>query len=105
VGTGGCGSGGADVCAARKRHLDTYTSLQDAYSKFKAALDEQPRFDGGSAVLNLKQMIKSCIAHKWDITTGGHNVRLDMVPNEIAADCLAVGRDLLVKETAVLSGG
>jgi hypothetical protein len=50
-------------------------------------------------------MIKACIDHKWGLTTGGHNIRLDMIPNEIDADCLEIGRGLIVKETAVLKGG
>lgn len=93
-----------DVCAVRKRHVDAYASLQGAYQTFRAELSEQTRFDGAAAAQHLGQMIKSCIDHKWDITNGGHNVRLDMVRNEIAADCLALGRDLLIRETAFLKG-
>jgi hypothetical protein len=93
-----------DVCAVRKRHVDAYASLQAAYQKFRAELSQQTRFDGAAATQHLGQMIKSCIDHKWDITTGGHNVRLDMVPNDIAADCLTLGRDLLIRETASLKG-
>lgn len=93
-----------DVCAARKRHVDAYASLQSAYQKFRAELAEQTRFDGASAARHLGQTIKSCIDHKWDITTGGHNIRLDIIPNEIAAECLDLGRDLLNKESAELRG-
>lgn len=93
-----------DVCAMRKRHVDAYAAFQAAYAKLRAALVDQSRLDGAAAAQHLALMIKSCIDHKWGLTTGGHNIRLDMVPNEIAADCLTLGRDLIVKETAFLNG-
>lgn len=49
-------------------------------------------------------MVKSCIEHKWTITTGGHNIGIDMVPNAIDSDCLDIGRALIIKETAFLKG-
>jgi hypothetical protein len=94
-----------DVCASRKRHLDSYAALQGAYQAFRAELADNTRLDGAAAALNLSKMIKACIDHKWGLTTGGHNIRLDMIPNEIDADCLEIGRGLIVKETAVLKGG
>lgn len=35
-----------DVCSYRRKHIDAYESLQAAYSRFRAALSEQTRFDG-----------------------------------------------------------
>lgn len=93
-----------DVCEHRKKHAEAYAALQAAYKDFRAALAPQTRFDGALAVQHLVDMIKSCMEHKWAISTGGHNVGLDMVPNEIATQCLEIGRDLLVKENAYLKG-
>jgi hypothetical protein len=93
-----------DVCAVRKRHADAYAALQAAYAAFRAELAENTRFDGAAAATHLSQMVKSCIEHKWAITTGGHNIGIDMVPNAIDADCLEIGRALIVKETAYLKG-
>lgn len=93
-----------DVCAVRKRHADAYAALQSAYRAFRAEVAVNPRFDGTAAAKHVAQMIKSCIDHKWAISTGGHNIGIDMVPNAIDADCLDVGRDLLTKETAHLKG-
>ncbi|WP_295559156.1 hypothetical protein [uncultured Hyphomicrobium sp.] len=93
-----------DVCEVRKRHADAYAALQKAYQDFRAELVEATRFDGPAAAKHAGQMIKSCIEHKWAISTGGHNIGIDMVPNTIDADCLTIGRDLLVKETAYLKG-
>lgn len=94
-----------DVCAVRKRHVESYAALQDAYKAFRAELADNVRLDGASAAKHLSLMIKACIDHKWGLTTGGHNIRLDMIPNAVDADCLDIGRDLIVKETAVLKGG
>jgi hypothetical protein len=91
-----------DVCALRKKHVDAYAALQDAYKQFRTVLAPQTRFDGALAVQHLAQMINSCIEHKWAISTGGHNIGLDMVPNDIDTQCLEIGRDLLVKETTFL---
>ena len=91
-----------DVCAARQKHLDAYAAFQSAYATFRRALQKQVRFDGGAAAKALATLVKSCIDMKWALSTGGHNVRIDMVPNEIAAGCLDMGRELVLKETATL---
>lgn len=93
-----------DVCAVRKRHAEAYAALQAAYAAFRTELAENTRFDGSAAAAHLSQMVKSCIEHKWAITRGGHNIGIDMVPNAIDADCLDIGRALIVKETAFLKG-
>ncbi|MCC7251974.1 hypothetical protein [Hyphomicrobium sp.] len=92
-----------DVCAARQKHLDAYRALQGAYGKFRAALQKQIRFDGGAAAKALASLVKSCIDMKWALSTGGHNVRIDIVPNEIAVACLETGREVVAKETARLN--
>lgn len=92
-----------DVCAARRKHLDAYVAFQAAYGKFRSALQKQIRFDGGAAANALKSMVKSCIDMKWALSTGGHNVRIDIVPNEIAVGCLDMGREIVLKETSNLN--
>jgi hypothetical protein len=93
-----------DICAARKKHVEAYAALQKAYKAFYAEVSEQTRLDGPQAAAQLANLIKSCIDHKSAITTGGHNVRIDMVPNEIATACLSLGTDLLTAETKELRG-
>jgi hypothetical protein len=93
-----------DVCAYRVRHAEEYAALQAAYKAFAAVLMEQTRFDGTAAASDLSAMLRSCIDHKSALTTGGHNVAVDMVPNGIAAQCLRLGTDLLTAETQQLQG-
>jgi hypothetical protein len=93
-----------DICVGRKKHVDAYSALQKAYKAFAAEVSEQKRLDGPEAAAQLALLIKSCIAHKSAISTGGHNVRIDMVPNEIAVSCLSLGTDLLNAETKEFRG-
>ncbi|MGE0024880.1 MAG: hypothetical protein AB7S70_14760 [Hyphomicrobium sp.] len=88
-----------DVCAVRQKHLDAYAAFQAAYGKFRSTMQEQTRFDGTQAAKSLAGLVKSCVEMKWALSTGGHNIGIDMVPNTIDAECLDVGRDILVKET------
>jgi hypothetical protein len=91
-----------DVCSYRSKHIDAYKSLQAAYARFRAALSEQTRFDGAEAARHAAALIKNCIDMKWALSTGGHNIGTDMVPNAIAADCLDLGRTIIENETAAL---
>jgi hypothetical protein len=50
-------------------------------------------------------MIKACIDHKMNINTGGHNIYIDIIPNDVAADCLTLGKNLLDQETAWFDKG
>jgi hypothetical protein len=50
-------------------------------------------------------MIKGCIDMKWALSTGSHNIGIDMMPNAIAAECLDVGRGAIERETSVQTGG
>jgi hypothetical protein len=88
-----------DVCAQRQKHIDAYAKLQAAYSDFRAVISEQTRFDGAAAARHISALIKNCIDMKWALSTGGHNIGTDLVPNFIATTCLDLGHDLLQKET------
>ena len=44
--------------------------------------------------------MKACIDHKFGLTTGGHNIMIDIIENDIATSCLTLGSNLLRDETA-----
>jgi hypothetical protein len=90
----------ADVCAARKAHVDAYAAIQQSYKEFAKTFGEDTRLNTGEAVEHFQQLVKECIDHKTGITTGGHNIALDIIPNQIASECLALGKRLLDEETA-----
>lgn len=91
-----------DVCAHRRKHVEAYAALQSSYGAFRDVLQEATRFDGPAAARNIASLIKSCIDFKWALSTGGHNIGIDMVPNVIATECLDLGREQLEKETSAL---
>jgi hypothetical protein len=88
------------VCAMRKRHVEAYAALQANYKNFVKTFSEDNRLDLPSAVSNLKALIKACIAHKSGLTTGGHNIGIDIIENDIATQCLILGSNLIKGETA-----
>ena len=91
--------GAKDVCAARKRHADAYATLQSNYRDFIKAFSADRRLNVPDAVSNLKDLIKACMDHKFGITTGGHNIMIDIIENDIKADCLTLGGNLMKDET------
>ena len=93
----------AKVCAARNRHLAAYERLQSDYRLFAATVTTDRRLNLTVSANHLKAFIKSCMDQKFAITTGGHNILLDIIPNEIAADCLNLGAELLEGDTARLT--
>jgi hypothetical protein len=93
----------ADVCAARKRHVEAYAAIQKAYARLRNNLFDV-RIEGAAAVMHFQSMVKACIDHKRGLNPGGHNIAIDIIPNEIAADCLTVGTKLLTDETAAFAG-
>jgi hypothetical protein len=92
----------AEVCAARKRHVDAYAAIQKAYARLRNNLFDV-RIEGAASVMHFQSMIKACIDHKLGLSPGGHNIAIDIIPNQIAADCLTVGTKLLTEETAALA--
>jgi hypothetical protein len=102
--------GAKDVCAARKRHADAYAALQSNYKAFVKAFAGDRRLNLPEAVSNLKALIKACMDHKFGITTGGHNIMIDIIGNNIKAGCLTLGGNLIKDETkrftkALVQGG
>lgn len=85
------------VCKARKRHKDAYDALEAAYQTFRMRPADR-RLDIEQSVAQFRTMMKSCIEHKLRLTTGGHNIMIDIIPNEIAASCLEIGAQMLTHE-------
>jgi hypothetical protein len=92
-------SGAKQVCAARKRHADAYAALQTNYKAFVEAFAQDRRLNLPDAVANLKTLIKACMDHKFGITTGGHNIMIDVIENDVSASCLTFGSNLIKDET------
>jgi hypothetical protein len=92
--------GAKDVCAARKRHVDAYNTLQANYKTFVKVFSADRRLNLPGAVESFKTLVKACIDHKFGLTTGGHNIMIDIIENDIVASCLTLGANLLRDETA-----
>ena len=52
-----------------------------------------------------KTLVKACIDHKTGLTTGGHNIMIDIIPNDIATACLNIGKTVLDNETSWFTHG
>jgi hypothetical protein len=92
--------GAKDVCAARKRHLDAYNALQASYREFIKAFSTDRRLDLAGSVAAFKVLFKACLDHKFGLTTGGHNIMIDIIENDTTTACLVLGNNLLKDETA-----
>jgi hypothetical protein len=88
------------VCGARKRHVDAYAGIQKSYKALVKAIGDDTRLDSATAVTSLQAMVKACIDHKSNITNGGHNISTELIPNNIAAGCLTLGKKMLDEEVA-----
>jgi hypothetical protein len=96
--------GAREICAARKKHVDAYRALQVAYKTFIGTVMKDRRFDWAEAASTIPTLVKTCFAHKFSITTGGHNIGIDIINNEIATACLNLAANLLRQETKQLAG-
>ena len=74
-----------DVCGARKRHVEAYAAIQKSYKALAKQIGDDNRLDTAAAVASFEAMVKACIDHKSNVTTGGHNIMIDVIPNDIAA--------------------
>jgi len=92
--------GAREVCAARKRHIDAYNALQATYREFIKAFSTDRRLDLAGSVAAFKVLFKACLDHKFGLTTGGHNIMIDIIENDITTACLVLGNSLLKDETA-----
>jgi len=85
-------------CAARKRHVEAYEALQGNYRTLMGLLAQDIRTQPADVAAQLRVMVKACIDHKSGVSTGGHNIMVDVIENDIAAKCLALGANLLRDE-------
>ena len=77
--------------------------FQSSYSRFRPLFAEDGRLDLDAAVSHFQKLVKNCFDHEYALTTGGHNIAMDIIPNDIATSCLTLGANLLDEETAKLS--
>ena len=95
--------GAREVCAARRKHIEAYAALQARYRAFIRALTFDRRLDWDEGAATVPTLVKTCMTHKFSLTTGGHNIRIDIINNEITASCLTLVSNLLRDETRQLS--
>jgi hypothetical protein len=95
--------GAREVCAARRKHIDAYTALQASYRAFIRALTFDRRLDWDDGAKTVPELVKTCMTHKFSLTTGSHNIRIDIISNEITAGCLTLVSNLLREETRQLT--
>lgn len=95
--------GARDVCAARKRHIEAYRALQGAYKSFLAAMAKDRRLSAKDAASSFGAMMKACIDHKSNLTTGGHNIMIDVIENDTITACLTLGANVLRDEARSLT--
>jgi hypothetical protein len=91
-----------DICAARRKHLDAYAAIQQSYKTLAKLIADDHRLDPAETIRHFEQMVKECVDHKTGMTPGGHNIMIDIIPNEIAARCLDLGRSMLDDEASWL---
>jgi hypothetical protein len=91
--------GARQVCDARKKHVEAYKAMQAAYKAFIATIKKDQRFDWATAASTLATLTKTCMDHKFAITTGGHNIYIDIINNQIATSCLVLATNLMKAET------
>jgi hypothetical protein len=70
-------------------------TVQKSYKALVAAIGGDHRLDAPAAAKNFSTMVKACIDYKSNLTSGGHNVMTDIIPNAIAADCLTAGKKMI----------
>lgn len=92
-----------NVCEARKRHVEAYDAVQKSYRALVAAIGDNNRLDAAGAAKNFAAMVKACIDYKSNLTTGGHNVMIDIIPNDIAVDCLNAGKKIIDEDARRLA--
>jgi hypothetical protein len=60
-------------------------AIQKSYKALAKQIGDDNRLDTAAAVTSFEAMVKACIDHKSNVTTGGHNIMIDVIPNDIAA--------------------
>jgi len=93
------------ICEARKKHADAYAAIQKSYKALLKNIEPDHRLSPAEAITAFEAMVKACVDHKTNINTGGHNIYIDIIPNDVAALCLKLGKEVLDDETAWFDKG
>ena len=83
-----------DVCGARKRACRGL--CRDPEELQGASPSRSARITGSTRPprsQHFEAMVKACIDHKSNVTTGGHNIMIDVIPNDIAARLPGYGQE------------
>jgi hypothetical protein len=93
------------ACLAHVKEITSWDKAQTEKGarddkNFVKAFSVDQRLNLASAVSNLATLVKACMEHKFGLTTGGHNIMIDIIENDIAAECLVLGSNLIRDETA-----
>ena len=75
--------------------MRAYRDLQKKYQRFLKTAAEDKRLNSAAAIENIRTMFKACVDYKWNMTTGGHNIAIDITSNEIVDTCLRLTSRLL----------
>jgi hypothetical protein len=83
------------VCVARNRHIVAYKQFQSEYKRFVAVMSHFHKITMSDVAEAMRKLIKDCMAYKATLSAHAHNISIDVVSNEEAADCLNVGADII----------
>jgi hypothetical protein len=101
---GGIKEAAEEICQSRQHHIDAYNAMQDSYRKLITAATDDGGLHPVQAAEGLKAMMNACIDHKFGLVNHGHRSMLLILPDEIAASCLELGRKIVDTETAAIAG-
>ena len=101
---GGVKEAANEICEARQHHIDAYNAMQDSYRKLIAAATDDGGLHPAQAAAGLKAMVKACIDHKFGLVETGRRSVIVMMPDEVAASCLELGRKIVDTEIAAING-
>jgi hypothetical protein len=104
AGRDGIKEAATEICQSRQRHIDAYNAMQQSYQKLLKAVDDTGSLHPAQAAQGLKTMIHACIDHKFGLVETGRRSVIVMMPDEVAASCLDLGRKIVDTETAAING-
>ena len=93
------GAAARKQCDARKRHVASYKALQSNYHLLMGLLNLRSGHTmADQAAASMKALVNDCISHKEGVSTGGHNVMVNVIENDIVAKCLDLGANVMREE-------
>ena len=86
-------------CDARSRHIASYKALQSNYHILMELLAlRSGHTQADVAAASLKALVNDCINHKQGVSTGGHNIMVNVIENDIISKCLDLGANVMREE-------